>query len=123
MGTYLLDRDAVTVGGALRSAIVDSGYRRIDCAPVYFNEDAVGDALRDILQQEQQQQHQSDDTPGRPTSSSIQRSDLFIVSKLASPFHRNVEEAVRKTLNDLRLEYLDLYLGRCAHVCVRAQLL
>jgi diketogulonate reductase-like aldo/keto reductase len=35
-----------------------------------------------------------------------------VVSKLASPFHRSehVKQALRKTLNDLRLEYLDLYL-------------
>ena len=41
----------------------------------------------------------------------IQRSDLYLVSKLPSPFHRHVEQAVRKTLNDLRVDYLDLYLG------------
>jgi hypothetical protein len=93
LGTYLMHREHVAT--ALRSA-VRAGYRRIDCAPVYFNEDAVGDALFDILQE-----------------GVVSRSDLFVASKLPSPFHRNVEAAVRKTLNDLRLDYLDLYLSTC----------
>ncbi len=69
------------------------GYRLFDCAPVYFNEDAVGDAFHEA-------------TTGVP------RSDVFITSKLAGPFHRpeHVEPALRKTLNDLRLGYLDLFL-------------
>ena len=93
LGTLNLERDQVLP--ALRSAILTAGYRRIDCAPVYFNEDVIGDALHDIL------------------SSSprvIQREDLFVVSKLPSALHRNVEAAVRKSLSDLRLDYLDLYL-------------
>lgn len=92
LGTYLLDPSQAKT--AIRSAILEAGYRRIDCAPVYFNEDAIGDALHDILSSQ-------DD---------VKREDLYIVSKLASPFHRNVEAAVRKTLSDLRLDYLDLYL-------------
>ena len=79
-----------------RSAITEAlslGYRLVDCAPVYFNEKEIGDAF-----------HQS--TIGVP------RSDVFITSKLASPFHRpeHVEPALRKTLHDLRLGYLDLFL-------------
>ncbi|KAL7493958.1 hypothetical protein ACHAWT_002744 [Skeletonema menzelii] len=69
------------------------GYRLFDCAPVYFNEMHVGDAFHEA-------------TTGVP------RSDVFITSKLAGPFHRpeHVEPALRKTLNDLRLGYLDLFL-------------
>lgn len=91
LGTYMMHRESVAT--ALRSA-VQAGYRRIDCAPVYFNEDAIGDALFDITRE-----------------NIVSRSDLYVVSKLPSPFHRNVEAAVRKTINDLRLDYLDLYLG------------
>ena len=67
------------------------GYRLIDCAPVYFNEKEIGDAFRQL---------------------SVPRTDIFITSKLASPFHRkeHVEPALRKTLNDLSVGYLDLYL-------------
>ena len=92
LGTFLLEPQACS--SAIRAAI-QAGYRGIDCAPVYFNEDAIGDALAEELKQ-----------------GSIQRSDLYLVSKLASPFHRkeHVELALRKTLNDLRTDYLDLYL-------------
>ena len=40
------------------------------------------------------------------------RDDVFITSKLAGPFHRpeHVEPALRKSLYDLRLGYLDLFL-------------
>jgi diketogulonate reductase-like aldo/keto reductase len=93
LGTYLMPREQVA--STIRYSILHAGYRRIDCAPVYFNEDAIGDALAELFAQ-----------------STIQRSDLYVVSKLPSPFHRNVELAVRKTLNDLRLDYLDLYLGK-----------
>lgn len=97
LGTFLMERSQIAV--TLRSAI-QMGYRRIDCAPVYFNEDCIGDALHDILS-----------TPGTDaTLPVVRREDLFVVSKLPSPLHRNVEGAVRKSLRDLRLDYLDLYL-------------
>ena len=64
LGTLNLERDQVLP--ALRSAILTAGYRRIDCAPVYFNEDVIGDALHDILSS---------------SSRVIQREDLFVVSK------------------------------------------
>lgn len=70
------------------------GYRLFDCAPVYFNEKEIGDAFREA------------------TASGVPRTDVFVTSKLACPFHRpeHVEPAVRKTLHDLRLGYLDLFL-------------
>lgn len=91
-GSFGLPPDEVNA--ALRTAI-KTGYRRIDCAPVYFNEYAIGDSLKNILEEK-----------------IVQRQDLYIVSKLASPFHRkeHVEVALRKTLNDLRIDYLDLFL-------------
>ena len=89
LGTYMLSRHDV------RSTILKAlelGYRRIDCAPVYFNEDVIGDVLSE--------------------QKIVPREELFIVSKLASPFHKQqyVEQALLKTLADLRLDYLDLYL-------------
>ena len=93
LGTFLMEPSQIA--SSLRSAIVQEGYRRIDCAPVYFNEEHIGDTLHQIFED---------------SSNDLQRSDLYIVSKLASPFHRNVEAGLRKTLLDLRLDYLDLYL-------------
>lgn len=92
LGTYLMEREKMNE--SLRTAI-DAGYRRIDCAPVYFNEDAIGDALELIL-----------------NDNAIQREDLFIVSKLPSPFHTNPKIALQKILNDLKLSYLDLFLSK-----------
>jgi diketogulonate reductase-like aldo/keto reductase len=88
----MLEREACA--SVIHSALV-AGYRRIDCAPIYFNEDAIGDALTAEF-----------------LSGSFRRSDIYLVSKLASPFHRkeHVELALRKTLTDLRADYLDLYL-------------
>lgn len=94
LGTFLLERNLCQ---EVIYTAIKNGYRRIDCAPAYFNEDAIGDALQAVMQ--------TGDTK-------IQRSDLYLVSKLPSPFHRkeHVELAVRKTLNDLQTDYLDLYL-------------
>jgi diketogulonate reductase-like aldo/keto reductase len=94
LGTYELKPEQLPQ--AIHSAI-HLGYRRIDCAPVYFNEDKIGDVLaKEIIE----------------NNGAVSREDLFIVSKLASPFHRkeHVKIGLQKTLTDLRLEYLDLFL-------------
>jgi alcohol dehydrogenase (NADP+) len=91
LGTYQITPDQVPI--AISSA-VRLGYRRLDCAPVYFNEDKIGDALQEEFKK------------------GLDRKDLYIVSKLASPFHRqeHVKIGLQKTLSDLRLDYLDLFL-------------
>jgi diketogulonate reductase-like aldo/keto reductase len=94
IGLGTLQIEPAEVSAVIRSAI-QLGYRRFDCAPVYFNEDKVGDALTEEL-----------------SRGLVNRDDLFIASKLASPFHRkeHVKIGLQKTLNDLRLDYLDLFL-------------
>ena len=93
--SLVLGTMGISQPSAIRSAIA-AGYRAFDCAPVYFNEMLVGDALAEELQ----------------SDSGVRREEFFVTSKLASPFHRSehVETALRKTLTDLRLNYLDLYL-------------
>lgn len=84
--------------GEVEQAVKDAvmiGYRHIDCARVYENENEVGAALKDLFE-----------------NHGIKREDLYIVSKLWNSHHRPdlVEEGLRESLKFLGLGYLDLYL-------------
>jgi len=67
------------------------GYRHLDCAACYGNEAEVGSGI---------------------VASGVARSEIFITSKLWNTKHHpeDVEAACRKTLADLGVDYLDLYL-------------
>ena len=82
------------VGAAVREAI-RLGYRHLDCASVYANEPEVGVAIRGAIE-----------------AGEVRREELWITSKLWSNAHghENVEPALRRTLADLGVEWLDLYL-------------
>ena len=79
---------------AVREAI-RVGYRHFDCAALYGNEAEIGHALRDAFSKD-----------------GISRSDLFITSKLWGHAHARelVAPTLTRTLQDLGLAYLDLYL-------------
>lgn len=70
---------------------LDAGYRLIDTAAAYMNEEAVGDAIRE---------------------SGIPRKELFITTKLwiQDAGYENAKKAFQTSLNKLGLDYLDLYL-------------
>jgi alcohol dehydrogenase (NADP+) len=71
------------------------GYRHIDCAYIYQNEAIVGRALRHLFDE-----------------GTVRRDELWVTSKLWNASHRREQAipAVRKSLEWLGLDYLDLYL-------------
>jgi alcohol dehydrogenase (NADP+) len=94
LGTFGSDRvPADRVAAAVYDAI-QLGYRHIDCAAVYGNEHLIGESLEHAI------------------AGGVSRDDLWITSKLWNDSHAPaaVAAACERSLNDLRLEVLDLYL-------------
>lgn len=70
---------------------IQAGYRLIDTAASYMNEEAVGRAIR---------------------NSGVNRSELFITTKLwvQDAGYENTKKSFQKSLDKLQLDYIDLYL-------------
>ena len=92
LGTWKLERGKA--GAAVKYAVAQAGYRHVDCASIYDNEAEIGETFRELWQ------------------AGIKREEVWVTSKLWNTDHRpeRVEQACRKTLADLKLAYLDLYL-------------
>ncbi|GAA4274275.1 aldo/keto reductase [Aquimarina gracilis] len=89
LGVYLADNDSEVIN-AVQWAL-DAGYRHIDTASIYKNEEGVGKAIR---------------------TAAIHRDDVFVVSKVwnSDQGYNSTLTAFEETLNRLQLDYLDLYL-------------
>lgn len=86
LGTWLIDNDKVE---ELVECALEAGYRHIDTAQAYGNEEGVGKAIR---------------------KSNIARQDLFITSKIAAEAktYQEAYDSINETLNKMGLDYLDL---------------
>lgn len=81
--------------GEVQNAVsyaLQNGYKLIDGAYCYGNEDEVGEGLKEAF------------------SHGVKREDVFVVSKVWATYNTRVAEGLDKSLKSLGLEYVDLYL-------------
>lgn len=71
------------------TAALKTGYRHIDTAAAYGNEKEVGEGIR---------------------ASGVPREQIWLTTKLDNPWHKRVPEALANSLENLGVEYLDLWL-------------
>jgi alcohol dehydrogenase (NADP+) len=94
LGTFGSDHVSASEVAAAVEGAAAVGYRHFDCASVYGNEHEIGYALQQVVH------------------GGIKREQLWVTSKLWNDKHgeNDVIPSCRKSLTDLRLDYLDLYL-------------
>ncbi|KAF2762339.1 aldo-keto reductase-like protein [Pseudovirgaria hyperparasitica] len=82
--------------GEVKQAVehaLKSGYRHIDAAYCYQNENEVGEGIKAAI-----------------ASGAVKREDIFVTTKLWCTFHTRVEEGLDESLKNLGLDYVDLFL-------------
>ncbi|XP_031764466.2 aldo-keto reductase AKR2E4-like [Galleria mellonella] len=94
LGTFGSDEDRAKLRQTVNDA-VEAGYRHIDTAALYKNEEQIGEGIRDVIQK-----------------GLVKREDLFITTKLWNDRHacEQVVPALNESLSKLGLDYVDLYL-------------
>ena len=88
-GTWKAENGEIAYQAVLEA--LKAGYRHIDTAAIYKNEESVGRAIQD---------------------SGVPREEIFVTSKLWNRNHNyeQARQAFAESLEKLGLEYLDLYL-------------
>jgi diketogulonate reductase-like aldo/keto reductase len=94
VGFGTLFRDLSVTTQAVKAAL-DAGFRHFDCAERYRNEEQIGVAFREVLEE-----------------GKIRRADLFITTKLWNTNHRpeRVLRAFEASCRRLQVDYIDCYL-------------
>jgi diketogulonate reductase-like aldo/keto reductase len=90
LGTYMsFDKD--TLVDNIKHAVLECGYRHIDTASAYENEEAVGEALQYCFEQ------------------GIKREEIFVTTKCFKTEYDDPQKALKGSLERLKLDYVDLY--------------
>ncbi|KAI5845696.1 glycerol dehydrogenase [Morchella snyderi] len=78
-------------------AALKAGYRHLDCAWYYQNEEEIGDAIHDYLKE---------------SNGAVKREEIFVVTKVWNHLHEpeEVKWSLEDSLKKLRLDYVDLFL-------------
>lgn len=94
VGFGTLIRDPAAAKQAIKTAL-KVGFRHLDCAELYGNEDVVGHAIGEEI-----------------AAGTVRREDLFVTTKLWNNNHRpeRVGPALEASLRRLQLDYVDCYL-------------
>ena len=77
---------------AVTNAIVNVGYRNIDTATITMNEAQVGKGIEEAI-----------------ATGAVQRSDIFLATKLWHNGYGDPETVLRKSLKALKTNYVDMY--------------
>ncbi|XP_015877821.3 NADPH-dependent aldo-keto reductase, chloroplastic [Ziziphus jujuba] len=92
LGTFSFQNDRETTESAIHMAI-KMGYRHFDTAKIYGSEPAVGNALTEAI-----------------LNGTVKREDIYVTSKLWGSDHHDPVAGLKKTLKNLDMEYVDMYL-------------
>lgn len=111
LGTWLSDKSRVA--RAVEFAVGEVGYDHIDAAKIYSTSSQPG--ARSLARRTDADRYHAgnEDETGRGIAGSgVSRQDIWVTSKLWNTDHRRkeAEEAIRKSIEDLGVDYLDLYL-------------
>ena len=95
LGTFGSDHADENAVARMVYDAVRAGYRLFDCAAVYGNEPQIGEVFHKLFRERM-----------------VERQDITVISKVWNDMHGkgDVLLSCARTLRDLQLEYLDLYL-------------